>query len=163
MPHILKKYPLATLEIIGKGPAKQKLMDQIRKLKLEKHVSLFGEKITVEKYLKHWDVFALPSISDQHMLEQPHIEEPAQPHAGPPDPSPQYPVRFGQVFRSPAPAHFHDRDFVALFGEPVRRDAASESGTDHDEVEIALGICHETHIAAPLRGCRAEPSRLGLS
>ena len=64
MPHILKKYPLATLEIIGEGPERQRLIDDSRQYGIEKHVSLLGKKLDIHKYLDYWDVFVLPSTSE---------------------------------------------------------------------------------------------------
>lgn len=59
-----KKYPLITLEIIGEGPEKNDLNEQIKLLKLEHHISLLGQKKDVYKYLRHWDVFVLPSVAE---------------------------------------------------------------------------------------------------
>ncbi|MFA5926766.1 MAG: glycosyltransferase family 4 protein [Patescibacteria group bacterium] len=64
MSGIIKKYPLATLEIIGDGEDRQSLERFINKLGLEHHISLLGHKKDVEKYLKHWDVFVLPSLAE---------------------------------------------------------------------------------------------------
>lgn len=64
MPEILRKYPLVTLEIIGEGEDRSALEDQIRKLKLEKQVTLLGHKNIVSKYLKHWSVFVLSSVAE---------------------------------------------------------------------------------------------------
>ena len=64
MPHILKQYPLATLEIIGDGPEKQRLIDDSRQYGIQKHVSLLGRKLDVRKYLNYWDVFVLPSTAE---------------------------------------------------------------------------------------------------
>lgn len=59
-----RKYPLITLEIIGKGPERIPLLEKIDELNLEHHVALLGAKKETENYLKHWDVFVLPSISE---------------------------------------------------------------------------------------------------
>ncbi len=64
MPMILKHFPLATLEIIGKGPEKNYLRAKIETLKISRHVSFLGEKDEPAKYMKEWDVFVLPSISE---------------------------------------------------------------------------------------------------
>ena len=64
MPEVLKHYPLATLEIIGKGPEASNLESEIKAKKLERHVTLLGEKKDLQAYMKNWDVFALPSISE---------------------------------------------------------------------------------------------------
>jgi len=59
-----KKYPLITLEIVGEGPERNDLTEQIKITKLEHHVSLLGQKKDIEKYLHHWDVFVLSSIAE---------------------------------------------------------------------------------------------------
>ncbi len=59
-----KKYPLITLEIIGEGPERNDLTEQIKITKLEHHVTLLGQQKDIDKYLKHWDVFVLPSLSE---------------------------------------------------------------------------------------------------
>lgn len=64
MPEILKKYPLATLEIIGEGEERKPLEDQIKKIQLQRHVSLLGYRNHTEKYLRHWSVFVLSSVAE---------------------------------------------------------------------------------------------------
>jgi len=64
MTKVLKHFPLATLEIIGKGPEEDNLKREIRDNNLERHITLLGEKKEIQSYLKNWDVFALPSISE---------------------------------------------------------------------------------------------------
>ena len=64
MPEILKKYPLATLEIIGEGEERTVLESEIKKLNLEKHVTLYGHKNKLDKFMKDWSVFVLPSVSE---------------------------------------------------------------------------------------------------
>jgi glycosyltransferase involved in cell wall biosynthesis len=64
MPSILKKYPLATLEIIGEGEDRPALEDQINKLKLGKQITLLGHKNIINKYLKYWSVFVLSSVAE---------------------------------------------------------------------------------------------------
>jgi len=59
-----KKYPLISLEIIGDGPEKEKLLSKIKELNLEHNVTLLGGKKDIYKYLKHWKAFILPSISE---------------------------------------------------------------------------------------------------
>ncbi|MCL5410696.1 MAG: glycosyltransferase family 4 protein [Patescibacteria group bacterium] len=58
------KYPLATLEIIGDGPLKNPLKLKAKELGIERNVSFLGYKENIEKYIKHWDVFVLPSVSE---------------------------------------------------------------------------------------------------
>jgi len=64
MAEVIKKYPLATLEIIGEGEEGKILEDQIKKLGLERHISLLGYKTEIGKYLQHWSVYASSSISE---------------------------------------------------------------------------------------------------
>lgn len=64
MTEVLKKYPLATLEIIGEGEERKILEAEIKKLKLGSHVTLLGSKNVVDKYLKHWSVFVSASIAE---------------------------------------------------------------------------------------------------
>ncbi|MFA7253716.1 MAG: glycosyltransferase family 4 protein [Patescibacteria group bacterium] len=58
------KYPLATLEIIGDGPELEVLKEEVRRLSLKKHVTFLGEKKDITRYMRHWSVFALPSIAE---------------------------------------------------------------------------------------------------
>lgn len=64
MKKIIEKFPLATLEIIGEGEERERLKSEVERLRLERHITLLGRKANVEKYLKHWDVFVLPSIAE---------------------------------------------------------------------------------------------------
>ncbi len=64
MPAILKKYPLATLEIVGDGPSKTSLLSLVKQLKLTHHVAFLGKRININKHLLDWDVFVLPSVSE---------------------------------------------------------------------------------------------------
>lgn len=64
MTEIHKRYPLATLEIIGEGPLREDLESLAEDLKIENRVTLLGAKKDVFAHLKHWDVFVLPSIAE---------------------------------------------------------------------------------------------------
>ena len=64
MPMILKHFPLCTLEIIGDGPERENLKLRVKSRNLIRHVSFLGQKKDIYQYLKHWTVFALPSISE---------------------------------------------------------------------------------------------------
>ena len=66
MPNLLKKYPDATLQIIGGGPHREKLIEQAKKLGVEKSVSLPGKisQSDLEKAFSECNVFVLPSIVD---------------------------------------------------------------------------------------------------
>lgn len=61
---ILKKFPTATLEIIGEGDQRGFLQAIIDDRHSQKHVSLLGKRSDVSKYRKDWDVFVLPSIAE---------------------------------------------------------------------------------------------------
>jgi len=56
--------PKARLEIVGDGPEKQNLLNEIKKLDLESKIQLVGEQKNTEKFLNSWDLFVLPSISE---------------------------------------------------------------------------------------------------
>lgn len=64
MPEILKKHPLATLEIIGEGPERGNLLKKIKQLKLSRNVTLLGNKNDIARYFDRFDVFVLPSIAE---------------------------------------------------------------------------------------------------
>jgi len=64
MPYIKKKFPLASLEIIGSGSERRKLAGKIKELKLEHNVALLGSRKEAFKYAKHWSVFVIPSVSE---------------------------------------------------------------------------------------------------
>lgn len=64
MPYILEKYPLAQLEIIGEGEERSALEAEIKRLGLKKSVTLLGHKNIIDKYMKQWSVFALPSVAE---------------------------------------------------------------------------------------------------
>lgn len=64
MPEILESFPLATLEIVGDGELRENLRSKVKSSKLERHVSFLGRQSNVEKFLKKWDVFALPSVAE---------------------------------------------------------------------------------------------------
>lgn len=64
MPKIIEKVPEARLEIIGEGVERARLVSITRKLKLEKQVKLLGRKTDVDKYLKEWDILAVPSLNE---------------------------------------------------------------------------------------------------
>src|SRR5271157_3771193 len=78
------------------------------------------------------------AVQDGDMPEEAHIEEAAQRQVRTPEPTMDGPACARQVLRRPTAAHLHDRDFVALLDQPVGGDAAAESGTDDDKVEIPL-------------------------
>lgn len=61
---IKTKYPLSMLEIIGDGPLKNPLKLKAKELNIEHNITFLGYQNDVGKYMKHWDVFVLPSLSE---------------------------------------------------------------------------------------------------
>lgn len=55
------RYPVRCV-IIGEGPKRAALEAQVRRLALEKHVWLLGERDDVTEWLSSFDLFALPSL-----------------------------------------------------------------------------------------------------
>src|SRR5271157_1275996 len=88
-------------------------------------------------------------MEDGCVPEEPHAEETTEPQAGTPKPVPDRPTGAWQIFRRPAPAHLHDRDFVSLLHQAKGRNAAAEARADNNEVEIELLVatCHRFPIA----------------
>jgi len=67
MSELIKKVPTAHLKIGGEGPLRSVLLDEVKKLGLEEHVSLPGRIPwdQVPNFLQSSDVFVLPSIMDE--------------------------------------------------------------------------------------------------
>lgn len=63
MAKLVKSYPLITLEIIGEGEERSALEAEIKRLDLDRNVTLLGAK-NPEKWYKRWDLFVLPSIAE---------------------------------------------------------------------------------------------------
>ncbi|MCX6808456.1 MAG: glycosyltransferase family 4 protein [Candidatus Berkelbacteria bacterium] len=61
---IVKRYPLARLEIVGEGNLKQELKELALRLKISRNVAFLGRKSDVVEYLRKWDVFVLSSKSE---------------------------------------------------------------------------------------------------
>jgi glycosyltransferase involved in cell wall biosynthesis len=61
MPAVLERLPHAQLVILGEGPLEQELREQARNLGLEEKVIFLGFQANPWLYLKHADVFILPS------------------------------------------------------------------------------------------------------
>lgn len=59
-----RKYPLISLEIIGEGPERTNLIEGINLFGLERNISMLGAKKDILKYLRHWRVCVLPSVSE---------------------------------------------------------------------------------------------------
>lgn len=64
MSEVIKKYPHATLEIIGEGPERALLEEKIKEMQLEKHVTLLGRQTEPLLHMAKWDVFALSSVAE---------------------------------------------------------------------------------------------------
>jgi len=64
IPIVKKKFPLISVEIIGDGSERNKLILKVKELKLEHNVSFLGSKKEGYKYIKHWRAFILPSVSE---------------------------------------------------------------------------------------------------
>ena len=64
MTRVVQSLPKAKLEIIGGGSDRELLQREIDRLGLEAKIQLLGEQKNVKKYLKDWDLFVLPSLSE---------------------------------------------------------------------------------------------------
>jgi hypothetical protein len=87
------------------------------------------------------------AVENQDVPKEADIEETAQSNARPPDPAPDFPVRFGEFLGSPAAAHLHHGYAIAFLSEAVRRDAAAEAGSNDDVIVVGF-----RHAAPPCRG-----------
>ncbi|MDD4994903.1 MAG: glycosyltransferase family 4 protein [Patescibacteria group bacterium] len=63
-PQIIAAIPDAQLVIIGDGALRKKLESLIKKLNLDENIALAGSRPDASKYLKAFDVFALPSVKE---------------------------------------------------------------------------------------------------
>jgi hypothetical protein len=76
------------------------------------------------------------AVEDDDVAEETDVEEAAQTEFGLPEVAVEGPVGLGEAFGGPAAAHLDDQDFVAFFGEAQGRDAATEAGSDDEEVIV---------------------------
>lgn len=60
-PVVMEKFPAATLTILGQGPLQEALTAQSQKLGLSEKVTFAGFQANPWRYLKHADLFVLPS------------------------------------------------------------------------------------------------------
>ena len=60
----LEGYPNLRYEVIGDGENYDKLVQQIKELRLESRVCLLGWQDDVLKVIRHWHIFALPSVNE---------------------------------------------------------------------------------------------------
>lgn len=68
IPQIIKEFPGVQLEIIGDGPYKRILQNEVRKLKLKSFVKFIGFVPDVSQYLTRFDLYVQPSISESFGL-----------------------------------------------------------------------------------------------
>lgn len=61
---VVKQVPDARFVIVGAGPARETLEQQVRHLHLERHVFLAGYRVDAIELIKGFDVFALSSITE---------------------------------------------------------------------------------------------------
>jgi glycosyltransferase involved in cell wall biosynthesis len=61
MSAVLEHFPSARLAILGEGPLQSELTEQIKKLGLNEVVQFLGFQQNPWRYLKHADLFVLPS------------------------------------------------------------------------------------------------------
>jgi L-malate glycosyltransferase len=64
MPQLLARRPQARLAIVGGGELHAALLEDIRRLNLDKHVVLAGERKEVAPYLHAFDIFVLSSLNE---------------------------------------------------------------------------------------------------
>ena len=60
----LENIPNLHYEIIGQGENYEKLVEQTKKLGLEERVHFLGWRDDILPIIKHWHIFALPSINE---------------------------------------------------------------------------------------------------
>lgn len=68
LPLIRKEFPTARLEIIGDGPYKKNLVQEVKKCKLGSAVKFVGFVADVERYLSKFDCYVQPSLSESFGL-----------------------------------------------------------------------------------------------
>jgi len=61
IPKVVEKFPNIKLVLIGEGPNRQNLENLVKKLKLEKHVTILGRRKNIPYLLKSSNIFVLPS------------------------------------------------------------------------------------------------------
>jgi hypothetical protein len=87
-------------------------------------------------------------MKDGYVPEEPHVEKPAQTELGTPEVPVDRPTGARQGGGRPAPAHFHDRNTIALLRKSMRGHTAAETRADDDKIEIELvvSICHKDSL-----------------
>jgi hypothetical protein len=66
-------------------------------------------------------------MEDSYVPKERHVEKTAQTEFGPPEVTMDRPTGTRQVIRGPAPAHFHDRNTIALLHKSMGRNTAAET------------------------------------
>lgn len=61
---IRQKLPMVSLEIIGEGEERVALEERVKKLSLEDNIKFLGYQTDPVKYMRNWDAFVLPSLSE---------------------------------------------------------------------------------------------------
>lgn len=64
MKHIIKEIPACKLIIVGDGREKEKLIKLTDELNLTKSIKFLGERSDIEKVMRLFDIFVLPSLSE---------------------------------------------------------------------------------------------------
>ena len=61
---LIKDYPGLTVLLVGDGPKKEEILEQIQRYRLEKHVKVLGFRNDVPQILAISDMFVLPSLNE---------------------------------------------------------------------------------------------------
>ena len=61
---VTKTHPTAKLVIVGDGPERKSLQEQIDGLELKQNIILLGERNDIEEILEQFDIFALTSLTE---------------------------------------------------------------------------------------------------
>src|SRR5208337_3575464 len=102
------------------------------------------------------------AMEDSRVPEKPHVEEAAEAEAGTPEITMDRPTGARQVVRRPAPAHFHDRNTIALLHKSMSGNTAAEARTDDNKIEVELVVesCHGFTTSSTSAPGRTSPSVL---
>ena len=94
------------------------------------------------------------AADDRHVLEERQAEDPVQAQARREEVAAQVPGGLRELVVGEPPAGLEDADAVALLGQPVRGDAATEPGSHDDPVEVMLAgrPCHERQRTVNMTG-----------
>src|ERR1035441_1486575 len=92
------------------------------------------------------------TVEDRGMPEEAHVEEAAQADLRPPEPAVNRPTRARKRKGRPAAPHLNHGNPIALLHESKGGNTASETRSDHNEVEV------EVEIEFGATGCHTAPS-----